>query len=218
MRARYPDTEGFVERDGVKVGYEVFGSGEPALVFAPTDPLVHSRVWKAQVPYLARTSRVVTIDPRGNGRSDRPRSSAAYADTEYVADTIAVMDAVGADRAVLDELRPEHRAQPADHGRDVLLGGGGTLVRPEHLDDPVDRDQARPLDREQLEQRPRLPAADLAVDQLGAVPDDPEVPARRSPTCATLTDPAGPDLPTCTSYRRRSPRASAASAATRAVA
>ena len=76
--------------------------------------------------------------------------------------------------AALDELRPQHRAQPADHGRDVLLGGGGTPVRPEHLDDPVDRDQARPLDREQLEQRPRLPAADLAVDQLGAVPDDPE--------------------------------------------
>ena len=29
MRARYPDTEGFIERDGVKVGYEVFGAGEP---------------------------------------------------------------------------------------------------------------------------------------------------------------------------------------------
>jgi hypothetical protein len=38
MGARYPDTEGFVERDGVKVGYEVF---------APTDPLVHSRAGKA---------------------------------------------------------------------------------------------------------------------------------------------------------------------------
>jgi len=25
MRARYPDSEGFVERDGVKVAYEVFG-------------------------------------------------------------------------------------------------------------------------------------------------------------------------------------------------
>ena len=39
MRARYPDTEGFVERDGVKVAYEVFGSGPPALVFVPIDPL-----------------------------------------------------------------------------------------------------------------------------------------------------------------------------------
>jgi len=104
MRARYPDAEGFVERDGVKVAYEVFGSGirdAPALVFAPTDPLVHSRAWKAQVPYLARFFRVVTIDPRGNGRSDRPQSSAAYADTEFVADTIAVMDAVGIGQAVL---------------------------------------------------------------------------------------------------------------------
>ena len=101
MRARYPDTEGFIERDGVKVGYEVFGQGEPALVFGPMDAIVHSRVWKAQVPYLARTFRVVTIDPRGNGRSDRPRSPQAYADTEFVEDTIAVMDAVGVGQAVL---------------------------------------------------------------------------------------------------------------------
>jgi pimeloyl-ACP methyl ester carboxylesterase/predicted glycosyltransferase len=101
MRARYPDTEGFIERDGVKVAYEVFGAGEPALVFTPTDPLVHSRAWKAQVPYLARTFKVVTIDPRGNGKSDRPKSAGAYADTEFVADTIAVMDAEGIGQAVL---------------------------------------------------------------------------------------------------------------------
>ena len=101
MRARYPDTEGFIERDGVKVGYEVFGAGEPAVVFPPIDGIVHSRCWKAQVPYLARFFKVVTIDPRGNGRSDRPQSAEAYADTEWVADTIAVMDATGVDRAVL---------------------------------------------------------------------------------------------------------------------
>src|ERR1700756_5734753 len=101
MRARYPDAEGFIERDGVKVGYEVFGTGEPALVFTPTDPLVHSRSWKAQVPYLARTFKVVTIDPRGNGKSDRPKSADAYADTEFVADTVAVMDAEGIGQAVL---------------------------------------------------------------------------------------------------------------------
>jgi hypothetical protein len=76
MRARYPDAEGFVDRGGVKVGYEVFGEGEPAVVFAPLDPIVHSRAWKAQVPYLARRSRVITIDPAATdvltGRS-RPR-------------------------------------------------------------------------------------------------------------------------------------------------
>lgn len=101
MRAREPDIEGYVDRDGVKVGYEVFGAGEPAVVFPPNDALVHSRLWKAQVPYLARYGRVVTIDPRGNGRSDRPTAAAAYRDTEPVADTLAVMDEVGIQSAVL---------------------------------------------------------------------------------------------------------------------
>jgi pimeloyl-ACP methyl ester carboxylesterase/predicted glycosyltransferase len=101
MRARYPDAEGFVERGGVKVGYEVFGEGEPAVVFAPLYPIVNSRAWKAQVPYLAGRFRVITIDPRGNGRSDRPQAPAAYVETEIVADTVAVMDACHVDRAVI---------------------------------------------------------------------------------------------------------------------
>jgi len=101
VRARYPDFEGYVARDGVKVGYEVLGDGAPALVFSPLDAIVSSRAWKAQVPYLARTSKVINIDPRGNGRSDRPGSSAGYADENFVADTIEVMDAVGVERAVL---------------------------------------------------------------------------------------------------------------------
>jgi len=101
MRARYPDSDGFIERDGVKVGYEVFGQGDPAIVFTPIDAIVHSHAWKAQVPYLAQSHKVVTIDPRGNGRSDRPSDPAAYADTEFVADTIEVMNALGIKSAVL---------------------------------------------------------------------------------------------------------------------
>jgi pimeloyl-ACP methyl ester carboxylesterase len=101
MRARYPDVEGFVDRDGVKIAYEVFGDGDVAIVFVPIDSIIHSRAWKAQVPYLARHFKVVTIDPRGNGRSDRPTTPDAYADTAFVADTIEVMDAAGIERAVL---------------------------------------------------------------------------------------------------------------------
>ena len=71
-RARYPDESGYAERGGVKLHYEVYGSGGPAILLLPTWSIVHSRHWKMQIPYLARHGRVVTFDGRGNGRSDRP--------------------------------------------------------------------------------------------------------------------------------------------------
>ena len=101
MRARLPDSAGFVERDGVKVSYELFGHGDPTIVLMPPWSIVHSRTWKMQVPFLARHYRVITFDPRGNGRSDRPGSADSYLSAEYAADALAVMDATGTDRAAL---------------------------------------------------------------------------------------------------------------------
>jgi pimeloyl-ACP methyl ester carboxylesterase/predicted glycosyltransferase len=103
-RARYPDEEGYVEREGVRIFYEVYGEGEPTILFVPPWALVHSRCWKLQVPYFARHCRVLTFDPRGNGRSDRPRDPAAYAEHEYAADALAVLDATGTNDAVIVTL------------------------------------------------------------------------------------------------------------------
>jgi pimeloyl-ACP methyl ester carboxylesterase len=104
MRARYPDVEGFVERDGVRIAYEVYGEGGPTLLFVPTWQIVHSRLWKAQIPYFARHGRVLTFDPRGNGKSDRPATSAAFDEREAAKNIIAVMDATSTDRATLVTL------------------------------------------------------------------------------------------------------------------
>ncbi|HEV3473622.1 MAG TPA: alpha/beta hydrolase, partial [Actinomycetota bacterium] len=101
MRARYPDHDGYVERAGVKIFYEVFGEGEPTVLLLPTWSIIHSRFWKMQIPYLARHCRVITFDGRGNGRSDRPTEPALYAETEFVADALAVMDATDTDSAVI---------------------------------------------------------------------------------------------------------------------
>ena len=100
-RARHPDEEGFVERDGVRVRWERYGDGEPTLLLLPAWSIIHSRQWKAQVPYLARHYRVLTFDPRGNGRSDRPPTAEAYDDDQYVADALAILDATGTREAVL---------------------------------------------------------------------------------------------------------------------
>ena len=71
MRAREPDHEGVVERDGVRVGYAVFGEGEPTILLFTSWAIVHARQWKAQVPYLAHRFQVIVVEGRGNGLADR---------------------------------------------------------------------------------------------------------------------------------------------------
>jgi pimeloyl-ACP methyl ester carboxylesterase len=99
VRAREPDRSGFVVRAGVRLYYEVAGTGPTVLLVAPWS-ITHSRCWKLQVPFLARHYRVVSYDARGNGRSDRPAGPSAYADTELLADALAVLDEVEADEVV----------------------------------------------------------------------------------------------------------------------
>ncbi len=101
-RARYPDSSGYIKRDGVRLYYEVYGSGEPTVFLLPTWSIIQSRHWKMQIPYLARHCRVLTFDGRGNGRSDRP--AAGYEEREFAADALAVMNATATERAVLVSL------------------------------------------------------------------------------------------------------------------
>ena len=61
-RARYPDSTGHVQRDGVRLYYEVYGSGEQTVFLLPTWSIIHSRHWKMQIPYLARAGRHMDYD------------------------------------------------------------------------------------------------------------------------------------------------------------
>jgi pimeloyl-ACP methyl ester carboxylesterase len=60
-------------KDGIPISFEVYGTGEPTLVF------VHgwscdARYWRAQVPHFSKNHRVVTIDLAGHGHSGTTRS------------------------------------------------------------------------------------------------------------------------------------------------
>src|SRR6188472_744301 len=90
-----------LDRAGVPIAWESHGDGTPAVLLLPAWSIAHSRMWKLQVPYLARHHRVVTFDGRGSGRSGRPRRPQDYAHAEFVADAVAVLDAAGVDAAVL---------------------------------------------------------------------------------------------------------------------
>ena len=104
MRARYPDTDGFVERNGAKIFYEVYENDGPTILLAQSWQTCHSRSWKMQIPYLARYFRVVTYDPIGNGRSDRVPDASRYKATEVLEDAIAVLDVTDTETCVVAGL------------------------------------------------------------------------------------------------------------------
>ncbi|HTC60298.1 MAG TPA: alpha/beta fold hydrolase [Solirubrobacteraceae bacterium] len=110
-RARYPDSEGFVERNGQRLFYEVYGEGEETIFLLPTWSMFHSRHWKMQIPYLARHFRVLTMDGLGNGRSDRPGDPRRYRAVEFARDCLAVMDATGTESAVMVSVSAGARYQ-----------------------------------------------------------------------------------------------------------
>jgi len=101
MRARYPDREGAVDRDGVNVAFEVYGRDGPAILFVPASPISHARSWKGMIPFLSRHTTVIATDGRGTHRSDRPHRRDCYSPDEVDADLVAVLDAAGATNAVV---------------------------------------------------------------------------------------------------------------------
>jgi pimeloyl-ACP methyl ester carboxylesterase/predicted glycosyltransferase len=100
-RARYPDQEGRARNGDVELHYEVYGDGEITVFLLPAWQIVHSRAWKAQVPFFSRHYRVLTYDARGNGKSDRPSGPNQYSYDHLIADAWAAMDASRTERAVV---------------------------------------------------------------------------------------------------------------------
>ncbi len=101
MRAKFPHTEGKLDRDGIKLHYEIYGYGEHTILFVPTWTFVHSRCFKAQIPYFSEHFRCITWDPRGNGKSDRPTNPQAHRLVDNVGDALAIMDSTATDKAIL---------------------------------------------------------------------------------------------------------------------
>lgn len=149
MQAAEPVQEGDVVRDGVRTHYYVYGQGAHTIVLLPTWSLFHARHWKGQVAYLSRHFRVITIDGRGNGKSDRPRGPEAYRDQQFVDDVVAVCEATGTKRAVIAGLsRGAHFAAvlAAQHSE---LVAGAVLIAPAAPFGPkfVERAAVNPMER-----------------------------------------------------------------------
>ena len=91
-----------LNRAGVKIHYEVHGAGPVILLshgYSAT-----SRMWAGQIEALSRDHRLVLWDMRGHGQSDYPADQTAYSQDATVDDMAAILDAVGAERAIVGGL------------------------------------------------------------------------------------------------------------------
>jgi pimeloyl-ACP methyl ester carboxylesterase len=91
-----------INRDGVKIYYEVHGGG-PALLLTRGYSST-SAMWQGQVAALSKHHKLVLWDMRGHGQSDYPEDLKAYSEVLTVADMATLLDEVGAENAIVGGL------------------------------------------------------------------------------------------------------------------
>jgi pimeloyl-ACP methyl ester carboxylesterase len=89
----------YATNDGVRIRYEVEGSGPPLLLhIGGVGGALEDWYDAGYVAALRDAYLVILIDPRGQGKSDKPHDPAAYVRTKRIGDVCAVLDAVGVER------------------------------------------------------------------------------------------------------------------------
>jgi pimeloyl-ACP methyl ester carboxylesterase len=92
-----------IDRDGVKIHYEVHGQQGPVLLLTHGYSAT-SEMWKGQIDAFSKHHRLVLWDMRGHGQSDYPPDAAAYSEALTVGDMAALLDEIGAKRAIIGGL------------------------------------------------------------------------------------------------------------------
>jgi proline iminopeptidase len=89
-----PIEQGFVDANGVLIYYEALGKGDPLLIVHGGPGASHDYFLPYLLP-LARTNRVIFIDERGSGKSEKLEDPKAYTVENMVEDVEAVRDHLG---------------------------------------------------------------------------------------------------------------------------
>jgi pimeloyl-ACP methyl ester carboxylesterase len=157
-----------LSRDGIPISYEIFGVGDPTLVF------VHgwscdARYWRAQVPVFSKKYRVVVLDLAGHGHSGISRRK--YTMGSFGEDVRAVTESTGSHRVILighsmggSVIAEAARLMP---GRVIGLIGIDTL---ENIEYPMTREELKRMIAP-LEENFRSGSRQFVSEMIGANTD-----------------------------------------------
>jgi pimeloyl-ACP methyl ester carboxylesterase len=94
-----------LNRDGTNIYYEVTGPEDGQVPLLLTHGYSASAaMWEVNLPALSKDRQVIAWDIRGHARSDSPEDPALYSEALSVEDMAAILDLVGAERAVVGGL------------------------------------------------------------------------------------------------------------------
>lgn len=177
----------FVTSDGVTLHYLDAGSG-PTLVFVPgwTMP---AWIWEPQLSHFSATHRVVALDPRGQGSSEKP--TMGYHATRRARDICELLDHLGGEPAVVvgwslavQEVLVCTHAAGTEHVRAVVLVDHPLVIEPEMLRTLVaERVESLQVNREAWTRR-------FVAEILNPAPSDEYLEALTQAALATPTNAA----------------------------
>lgn len=127
----------YVRNGDVNIYYEVEDGGEPALVFVH-GWTANMNFWKEQRKYFLGRYRMVFVDNRGHGQSDKPREYENYRFDKFVSDLNSVVEDVGVDKFILvghsfgTMISMQYCVDFPDKVLALILIGGGTRIRTFH--------------------------------------------------------------------------------------
>src|SRR5215831_14546262 len=90
----------YIDNDGVRIHYQVEGEGPPLVLQHGFSESVVDWYEAGYVDALRSDYRLVLIDARGHGASDKPHDPDAYELERRVADVVAVLDGLAIEKAV----------------------------------------------------------------------------------------------------------------------
>ena len=88
-----------VEQNGTRISFELVGDGFPLVLLHGFGERAASWRWKSLVESLAGDRRLILVDARGHGASDKPHAPGAYCGDLLIGDVVAILDHLGAPQA-----------------------------------------------------------------------------------------------------------------------
>jgi proline iminopeptidase len=98
--ANYPIQEGYVDANGVLIYYKSFGQGPPLLIVHGGPGASHDYFLPHLIP-LARNYRLIFMDERGSGKSEKLENAAGYTVEAMVEDVEALRKSLGLGKVAL---------------------------------------------------------------------------------------------------------------------